>query len=49
VDQADQAQRGDDRREQGTRADTGKIVAALEAVLSQYPGDSDLANGEAWL
>jgi hypothetical protein len=32
-----------------TRADTGKIVAALEAVLSQYPGDSDLANGEAWL
>jgi hypothetical protein len=32
-----------------TTADTGKIVAALEAVLSQYPGDSDLANGEAWL
>jgi hypothetical protein len=32
-----------------TRADTGKIVAALEAVLSQYPGDNDLANGEAWL
>jgi hypothetical protein len=32
-----------------TRADTGKIVAVLEAVLSQYPGDSDLANGEAWL
>ena len=32
-----------------TRADTGKIVAALEAVLSHYPGDSDLADGEAWL
>ena len=32
-----------------TRADTGKIVAALEAVPRQYPGDSDLANGEAWL
>jgi hypothetical protein len=32
-----------------TRADTGKIVAALEAVLSHCPGDSDLANGEAWL
>jgi hypothetical protein len=32
-----------------TRADTGKIVAALEAVLNQYPGDSDLADGEAWL
>jgi hypothetical protein len=32
-----------------TKADTGKIVAALEAVLSQYPGDSDLANGEARL
>jgi hypothetical protein len=31
-----------------TRADTGKIVAALEAVLSQYPSDSGLANGEAW-
>ncbi len=32
-----------------TRADTGRIVAALETVLSQYPGDRDLANGEAWL
>jgi hypothetical protein len=32
-----------------TRAGTGKIVAALEAVLSQYPGDSDVASGEAWL
>jgi uncharacterized protein DUF5615 len=32
-----------------TRADTGRIVAALEAILTQYPGDNDLANGEAWL
>jgi Domain of unknown function (DUF5615) len=32
-----------------TRADTGKIVAALETLLSQHPGDSDLADGEAWL
>ena len=32
-----------------TRADMRKIVAALEAILSQYPGDSDLADGEAWL
>ncbi len=32
-----------------TRADTGRIIAALEAILTQYPGDKDLANGEAWL
>jgi hypothetical protein len=32
-----------------TRADAGKIIAALEALLTQYPGDKDLANGEAWL
>jgi hypothetical protein len=32
-----------------TRADTGRIVAALEAILAQYPGEKDLANGEAWL
>ena len=32
-----------------TKADTGKIIAALEAILHQYPGESDLANGEAWL
>ena len=32
-----------------TKADTGKIIAALEAILRQYPGESDLANGEAWL
>jgi hypothetical protein len=32
-----------------TKADTGRIIAALEAKLTQYPGDRDLANGEAWL
>jgi hypothetical protein len=37
------------RSYQRTRADAGRIVAALEAILTQYPGDNDLANGEAWL
>jgi hypothetical protein len=37
---------GDYRR---TRADTGRIIAALEAKLALYPGERDLANGEAWL
>lgn len=32
-----------------TKADTGRIIAALEAMLAQYPGETDLANGEAWL
>jgi hypothetical protein len=32
-----------------TRADTGRIITALEAILAQYPGEKDLANGEAWL
>lgn len=32
-----------------TRADIGKIIAALEAILAQYPGEENLANGEAWL
>lgn len=32
-----------------TRADTGRIVAALEHKLTAYPGDEDLANGEDWL
>jgi predicted nuclease of predicted toxin-antitoxin system len=32
-----------------TKADTGRIIAALEALLTQYPGEKDLANGEAWL
>lgn len=31
------------------RADLGRIIAALEAKLAQYPGEDDLANGEAWL
>jgi hypothetical protein len=32
-----------------TKADTGRIIAALEAILSEHPGENDLANGEAWL
>ena len=32
-----------------TRTDTGKIIAALEEILTRYPGEKDLANGEAWL
>jgi predicted nuclease of predicted toxin-antitoxin system len=32
-----------------TKADTGRIINALEATLSELPGDSDLANGETWL
>lgn len=32
-----------------TKADTGRIVAALEAKLAEFPGEADLANGEAWL
>lgn len=32
-----------------TKADTGRIVGALEAKLTQYPAERDLANGEAWL
>ncbi len=32
-----------------TRAGTGKIITALEPILAQYPGEADLANGEAWL
>jgi hypothetical protein len=31
------------------KADTGKIVSALEAILAAHPGEADLANGEAWL
>jgi len=37
---------GNDRR---SRSDTGRIVAALEAILVQHPGEEDLADGEAWL
>lgn len=32
-----------------TRAHTGTIITALEMILTQHPGDDDLANGEAWL
>ena len=32
-----------------TKDDTGRIIAALEAKLAEYPGDEDLANGECWL
>lgn len=32
-----------------TKTDAGRIIAALEAILSEHPGETDLANGEAWL
>jgi len=32
-----------------TKADTGRIIAALEAILSEHTGETDLVNGEAWL
>jgi predicted nuclease of predicted toxin-antitoxin system len=32
-----------------TKSDTGRIIAALEAMLAKYPGGNDLANGEDWL
>jgi hypothetical protein len=32
-----------------TKADTGRIIAALEAKLAHHGGERDLANGEAWL
>jgi len=32
-----------------TKADIGRIIAALEAILAKHPGENDLANGEAWL
>jgi hypothetical protein len=32
-----------------SQQDTGRIIAALEARLTEYPGDEDLANGESWL
>ncbi len=31
------------------RADTGRIVAALERKLTAHPGERDLADGEDWL
>ena len=32
-----------------TRADTGRIIAALEVILARYPGDKGLLDGEEWL
>jgi predicted nuclease of predicted toxin-antitoxin system len=32
-----------------TKADIGRIVAALEAKLADYPGEDALADGETWL
>lgn len=32
-----------------TRADTGRLVRAIEEVLERFPGERDLADGEAWL
>jgi hypothetical protein len=32
-----------------TKNDIGRIVAALEAKLGQYPGEEDLVNAEEWL
>jgi hypothetical protein len=32
-----------------TGAGTGKIIAALEAILTQHLSEKDLTNGEAWL
>lgn len=32
-----------------TKADTGRIVAALEEKLEAFPGIRDLANAETWL
>jgi len=32
-----------------TKADVGRIVTALESKLEQFPGETDLANGETWL
>ncbi len=32
-----------------TKADVGRIVAALQAKLDEHPGETDLANGETWL
>jgi predicted nuclease of predicted toxin-antitoxin system len=32
-----------------TKNDIGRIIAALETKLAQYPGEDDLANAEEWL
>ena len=31
------------------KADTARIIAALEAKLAEHPGEAGLANGGAWL
>jgi predicted nuclease of predicted toxin-antitoxin system len=31
-----------------TKSDIGRIIAALEAKIAQYPGDEGLANAEEW-
>ena len=30
-----------------TKADTGRIIAVLETIQAQHPGEEDLANDEA--
>jgi hypothetical protein len=32
-----------------TKEGTGRIVAALQTRLAEYPGERDLANGETWI
>jgi hypothetical protein len=32
-----------------TKADTGRIMQALENKLREFPGERDLADGETWL
>ncbi len=32
-----------------TKHDAGRIIAALEAKLSEHPGERELADGETWL
>ncbi len=32
-----------------TKSDTERIIAALEAKITQYPGDEGLADAEEWL
>jgi hypothetical protein len=32
-----------------TKADTGRIIARLETILTEHPGEEDLASGETWL
>jgi hypothetical protein len=31
------------------KADAGRIIAAVDAKLTEYPREQDLANGEAWI